>query len=811
MEDRAGISLWPLLAALLLAGACSREPNDQLASTMGWSRHDVGEPVNGFPSWYERMIHVLTNRARADPVTDLAGCSNCADAACFTGPVPPLEHDLGLNRAARFHGTNLTLTSCGMDHVSPCTLAADIGTTYPDTCAGEAACACSSNVSCGNGDSPWTRIPLFGVSNPSAENIAWLGDPFNVFYAWLHESTSDPTCEWSMQNGHRWNILGNSTSLGVGGYGGYTVQDFARGAALDDKLFSGAHYPQDGSSIELRTHWYDTARPLLARVNVEGTCFAMSLERGVPEHGTYLYDASIPSGCTRYYFRFHDSGNQLVTYPTTGSFGIGCAYDWTDTRPVTGPTCDDCTPDCAGKECGDDACGGSCGTCAGNEECQSNQCVCIPDCATRECGDDGCGSSCGTCGTDEMCDNGTCVCAPDCDGKACGDPDGCGGICTGCAECDNGAVDLGETCDPITSCPTTCDDGNSCTTDTRHGAPATCDAWCESVPIAACTNGDSCCPDGCARANDNDCSPNCGNGNIGNSETCDPVDTCPTSCDDSDVCTTDLMTGSVANCNVVCSHIVIATCASGDGCCPAGCNDVVDADCGVGCGNGVHDPGETCDPPDTCPTSCDDGNSCTTNNLTGSAANCNAACSRSTIVSCAHGDGCCPPGCDATVDDDCSATCDNGTIEPGETCDPPDTCPTSCDDGNSCTTNNLTGSAANCTAACSQSTIVSCAHGDGCCPPGCDADSDDDCGAAPAGSGSVIGVGCACGQAHAAGWIVTACVFLPRLRRRVRRLCLGSRWGSRSSVGALVGGHRTTLAAGQSASDSNGAAFANTG
>lgn len=34
-----------------------------------------------------------------------------------------------------------------------------------------------------------------------------------------------------------------------------------------------------------------------------------------------------------------------------------------------------CTPNCAGKTCGDNGCGGLCGECADDEECQSGQCV----------------------------------------------------------------------------------------------------------------------------------------------------------------------------------------------------------------------------------------------------------------------------------------------------------------------------------------------------------------------------------------------------------------------------------------------------
>jgi predicted esterase len=153
-------------------------------------------------------------------------------------------------------------------------------------------------------------------------------------------------------------------------------------------------------------------------------------------------------------------------------------------------------------------------------------------------------------------------------------------------------------------------------------------------------------------------------------------------------------------------------------------------DCGVcpaQCGNGVIDPGETCDPPSSCPTSCDDGNACTTDTLTGSAASCNVACSHAAITACGGGDGCCPAGCTTATDSDCSPRCGNGVIDPGETCDPPSSCPTSCDDGNACTTDMLTGSAASCNAACSHGPITACRGGDGCCPAGCTSATDSDC------------------------------------------------------------------------------------
>ncbi len=78
-----------------------------------------------------------------------------------------------------------------------------------------------------------------------------------------------------------------------------------------------------------------------------------------------------------------------------------------------------CLPACDGKECGSDGCGGSCGTCEGELVCQDGKCgcefvecagqccsdgqacfedaCCDPQCEGKECGDDGCGGLCNGC------------------------------------------------------------------------------------------------------------------------------------------------------------------------------------------------------------------------------------------------------------------------------------------------------------------------------------------------------------------------------------------------------------------------------
>jgi len=153
-----------------------------------------------------------------------------------------------------------------------------------------------------------------------------------------------------------------------------------------------------------------------------------------------------------------------------------------------------------------------------------------------------------------------------------------GGTGDGGASCGNGAVDDGETCDPPGSCAV-CDDGNACTADTTTGSADTCDLVCERSAITACQDGDGCCAAGCTAVTDADCSATCNDGTIDANETCDPQATCVTACNDGNACTTDVLTGSAANCNSVCATLPINVCSGGDGCCPAGCAQATDSDC----------------------------------------------------------------------------------------------------------------------------------------------------------------------------------------------------------------------------------------
>lgn len=165
-----------------------------------------------------------------------------------------------------------------------------------------------------------------------------------------------------------------------------------------------------------------------------------------------------------------------------------------------------CVPACDGLECGDDGCGGSCGTCpAAAPICTEGTCTiaCAPNCAGSACGDDGCGGSCGTCpSAAPMCIANQCVatCTPSCAGRVCGD-DGCGGTCGTCT--------AAQTCTAAGACldPPACNPGERRCAGAddyeRCGYEAATSTMRSFGPAIACGAGRTCsggiCGGGCVR------------------------------------------------------------------------------------------------------------------------------------------------------------------------------------------------------------------------------------------------------------------------------------------------------------------------
>jgi hypothetical protein len=302
--------------------------------------------------------------------------------------------------------------------------------------------------------------------------------------------------------------------------------------------------------------------------------------------------------------------------------------------------------------------------------------------------------------------------------------------------CGDGTLNGTELCDPAIAagqpgaCATSCSSNNKCVPATPVGKPSDCNVRCETESLSACKNDDGCCPAGCTKSNDNDCSASCRNGYVDVGETCEPGvgNGCLTSCPPPSGCTSYMLTGSADNCNAQCTEVKNTAFKAGDGCCntEAGATPSNDADC-VGCGNGKKEGAETCDGSD-CKTSCADSDPCTADiPPTGMPSQCNVTCPTTgyPVKEPDPKDKLCCGSANATTDPDCPAKCDNKLVEPGETCD--GNCP-SCDDGNACTVDTQSGNAGTCNVVCTHSPLgPNHTTKDGCCPSGATAATDLDC------------------------------------------------------------------------------------
>jgi hypothetical protein len=146
----------------------------------------------------------------------------------------------------------------------------------------------------------------------------------------------------------------------------------------------------EGAAVYLADKGYD-ATALLAGGLEMGPCYAYAL---TPLRDFRYADTPMAP----YNGTFIEGFTAMGEFCTGASIALGLANTLLDGTKGSAPA----TPLCTGKQCGDDGCGGSCGTCAGGLACQAGACV---------------------------------ACAPSCEGKACGDVDGCGGACdVGCAD-----------------------------------------------------------------------------------------------------------------------------------------------------------------------------------------------------------------------------------------------------------------------------------------------------------------------------------------------------------------------------------------
>jgi hypothetical protein len=163
--------------------------------------------------------------------------------------------------------------------------------------------------------------------------------------------------------------------------------------------------------------------------------------------------------------------------------------------PASPPPQTGCVRTCNGKACGNDGCGGSCGTCQGNKTCQGGICACPGgeiECLTNICvpQDAQCCTD-GQCSNRQVCLHGQCVTWQDtcpAGSDSCGDtPAVCGGNQCGCYQSTEGDTRCGTALDALGQCEV-------CQTS------ADCVALYPTIPGVFCrTSGTQCCSGTCRK------------------------------------------------------------------------------------------------------------------------------------------------------------------------------------------------------------------------------------------------------------------------------------------------------------------------
>lgn len=307
-----------LLCLLVLASACG---NAEQSAPLSRRAQPIGEPTDGYPSYPERVVLYLTNRARTEP--------EAFNAQEPYEPTPPLRFDADLAKAARWQARHIIEQSCWCeDHSSCCDMqAADEG----GQCAG-------ASGTC-------------GATGPSERVGYWSAQYTGENAAKGYQSAQAAVDGWIHSSGHWANINnGGHDLLGPGNFQTGWVQDFGAASQPPPVAADGIHFgSQTNQTFGITYYQPDTGGPQTILAIVDGECHELDLAYGQPDHGAFEATLSLDPGCHRYYFHVTDGDGAEHVYPSQGS--LGAAVGQTDDCPLFSGNrpADTCSP--SGQSC----------------------------------------------------------------------------------------------------------------------------------------------------------------------------------------------------------------------------------------------------------------------------------------------------------------------------------------------------------------------------------------------------------------------------------------------------------------------------
>ncbi len=265
-----------------------------------------GDPVDGYPNWAERELHLYTNAARVDPEAheESYQAGGCSFYQHFSDdeqtPKDPVYWQFDLNDAARYHSDDMHANDWFSHDSSD-------GTSFQQRMAN-----------------------FYPKSGSVGENIAYgYPDQWAVnFEGWMCST-----------DGHRANIMsGMWNELGTGVVSNYYTQDFGGGTPETGlNIRMGVHTPQmprDGS--EDITFYADYAGEALSGIFVvlDGEPYPLEVVWGTDERGVFAVEIELAfeddgAYCGQYYFWYEDADGE-GTFPEEGSYllGAACDEDW---------------------------------------------------------------------------------------------------------------------------------------------------------------------------------------------------------------------------------------------------------------------------------------------------------------------------------------------------------------------------------------------------------------------------------------------------------------------------------------------------
>lgn len=220
----------------------------------------------------------------------------------------------------------------------------------------------------------------------------------------LSKSTGGTVWQSSSDNG-TWNDVANATS------NPYTVTNVSSVTYYRAKVTSGICAPAYSNGAQVALNILSTA-PSGASANpskiTAGGSSTLTVTGGCLGTGASWRWYSGSCGGTSV-----GMGERITVSPTSQTVYYVRAAGTCNTTGCAATTVAICTPNCSGKSCGDDGCGGSCGPCTQPQSCGGGgvpgKCGCTPQCDGCS-GPNGCGGTCpNNCGMDEKCVEGKCV------------------------------------------------------------------------------------------------------------------------------------------------------------------------------------------------------------------------------------------------------------------------------------------------------------------------------------------------------------------------------------------------------------------